>query len=64
MHINDICFCEQDIISVCTAGGQEQQKNCRFYLKSTHKNACMYFVFDSYCGCLEAQRKSAVMADA
>ncbi|CAB1080129.1 hypothetical protein D1AOALGA4SA_7819 [Olavius algarvensis Delta 1 endosymbiont] len=56
MQLNDVCFCKRDIISVCTAGGREQQKNCRFYQQSTHKSACMYFVFESYCDCVDAQR--------
>ncbi len=54
----EVCFCEQDIISVCNAAGREQQKNCRFYQKSSYKNACMYYVFDAYCDCVEAQRNT------
>jgi hypothetical protein len=58
MRIDEVCFCKRDIISVCTAGVKEQQKNCRFYQKSNYKNACMYFVFDTYCDCVEAQRNT------
>jgi hypothetical protein len=46
----------RDIISVCQAGGQEQQKSCHFYQKSSNRNTCMYYVFDAYCDCVEAQR--------
>ncbi len=55
VQIGEVCFCKRDIISVCTADGQEQQKNCRFYQKSSYKNVCMHFVFDTYCDCVEAQ---------
>ena len=58
MQISDVSFCKRDIISVCTAGGGEQQKDCRFYQQSTYKNACMYYVFDAYCDCVDAQRNT------
>jgi hypothetical protein len=58
VQLGEVCFCKRDIISVCAAGGREQQKSCRFYQKSTYKNACMYFVFDAYCDCIEAQRNT------
>jgi hypothetical protein len=62
MRSDKVCFCKGDIISVCTAGVKEQQKNCRFYQKSSYKNACMYFVFDAYCDCVEAQRDTQYAA--
>ena len=62
VQISEVCFCKRDIISVCDAGNREQQKKCRFYQKSSYKNACMYFVFDAYCDCVEAQRKTQCAA--
>jgi hypothetical protein len=62
VRIDEVCFCKRDIISVCTAGVKEQQKNCRFFQESTYKNACMYFVFDAYCDCVEAQRNTQYVA--
>ena len=62
VRIDEVCFCKRDIISVCTAGVKEQQKNCRFFQESTYKNACMYFVFDAYCDCVEAQRNTRYAA--
>jgi len=62
MRIDEVCFCKRDIISVCTAGVKEEQKNCRFFQKSSYKNACMYFVFDAYCDCVEAQRNTQYAA--
>jgi hypothetical protein len=62
MRSDEVCFCKGDIISVCTADVKEQQKNCRFYQKSSYKNACMYFVFDAYCDCVEAQRDTQYAA--
>ena len=61
VQIGEVCFCKRDVISVCTACGREQQKNCRFYQMSTYKNACMYFVFDAYCDCVEAQSNTKVV---
>jgi hypothetical protein len=58
VQIGEVCYCKRDIISVCSAGGQEQQKDCSFYQKSTYKNDCMYFVFESYCDCVDAQRST------
>ena len=62
VRIDEVCFCKRDIISVCTAGVKEQQKNCRFFQESTYRNACMYFVFDAYCDCVEAQRNTQYAA--
>jgi len=42
-------------MSICTATGGSQQKNCIFYKKSTISDRCMHFMFDEYCDCLEAQ---------
>jgi hypothetical protein len=42
-------------MSVCTAENEHQQKYCRFYEKSSYSDKCMYYVFDAYCDCLEAQ---------
>ena len=56
---NEACFCKRDIMSTCTAHNHLQQKNCRFYTKSSSKNKCMYFIFDEYCDCVEAQRSIA-----
>jgi hypothetical protein len=58
VQIGEVCFCKRDIISVCTAGGQKQQENCRFYQPSTFKNNCMHYVFDAYCDSVEAQRNT------
>lgn len=40
---------------VCNASSEEEQKKCRFYQKSSYSDKCMYFIFDKYCDCLEAQ---------
>jgi hypothetical protein len=42
-------------MSICTAADESEQKRCKFYKKSSHSDKCMYFVFDEYCDCLEAQ---------
>jgi hypothetical protein len=55
MQAADLCFCRNDIMSVCTAENERQQKYCRFYEKSSYSDKCMYLVFDEYCDCLEAQ---------
>jgi hypothetical protein len=55
MQNQEACFCQRDLISTCTARGHQQQQDCRFYFKSSHNNRCMYYTFDEYCDCVEAQ---------
>ena len=50
-----INFCKRDMMSICAASNETQQKMCRFYKKSSYTDKCMYFVFGEYCDCLEAQ---------
>jgi hypothetical protein len=52
---DNLCFCRSDFMSICTAAGESEQIRCKFYKKSSHSDKCMYFVFDEYCDCLEAQ---------
>ena len=42
-------------MSICTAASESEQKNCKFYKKSSFTDKCMYFMFDEYCDCLDAQ---------
>jgi len=54
--LNDrLCFCKRDIMSICTAASENEQKNCKFYKKSSFSDRCMHFMFDEYCDCLDAQ---------
>ena len=55
MRKDNLCFCRSDFMSICTAADESEQKRCKFYKKSSHSDKCMYFVFDEYCDCLEAQ---------
>ena len=48
-------FCESDIMSFCTAESKKQQQNCVFFDKSNSASRCMYFVFNKFCDCLNAQ---------
>lgn len=48
-------FCRSAQISVCTAGNAKEQCGCRFYEKASRSERCMYFMFEEYCDCLEAQ---------
>ena len=50
-----LCFCKIDIVSICTAASQSEQKKCKFYKKSSFSDKCMYLMFDQYCDCMEAQ---------
>jgi hypothetical protein len=49
------CFCKRDIMSICTAASESDQKGCKFYKKSSFGDRCMHFIFEEYCDCLEAQ---------
>lgn len=48
-------FCKKDIMPICTAPNTAQQKMCRFFKKASYTDKCMFFVFDKYCDCLQAQ---------
>jgi hypothetical protein len=50
-----VSFCKGGLISICTAASEGEQKNCKFYKKSSFTDRCMHFMFDEYCDCLEAQ---------
>jgi RNA-binding protein YlmH len=50
-----INFCRPEQISTCTAASQKEQAGCHFFEKSRHAERCMYFIFDEYCDCLQAQ---------
>lgn len=51
-------FCKSDLMSVCTACSPKGQRNCWFYVKSSATERCMYFVFDEFCDCPDAQKKA------
>ena len=55
VQVDRLCFCKKELMSICTAGNVDDQKKCRFYQKSSCCDRCMYFIFDKYCDCLEAQ---------
>lgn len=55
MQEQQISYCRQEMMSVCAATGDNQQKLCRFYEKSNASTRCMYYVFEEYCDCLKAQ---------
>ena len=48
-------FCRKEVMSVCTAGNDNRQKECLYYEKAYISEKCMYFVFNEYCDCLRAQ---------
>jgi hypothetical protein len=48
-------FCKSEIMSVCTAERNKEQQDCIFFDKSKNESRCMYFVFNEYCDCLNAQ---------
>jgi hypothetical protein len=55
VQIEKLCFCKIDIVSICTAASESEQKKCKFYKKSSFSDKCMYLMFDEYCDCMEAQ---------
>jgi hypothetical protein len=48
-------LCRTDHMSICMANSHHHQHDCIFYEKAFNANRCMYFVFDEYCDCLNAQ---------
>jgi hypothetical protein len=55
-------FCRSEQMSICTAATQKEQPGCSFYEKARRADRCMYFIFDEYCDCLQAQLNAAVGA--
>jgi hypothetical protein len=55
MSYQEVNFCEQEEMSICTATDKDQQTSCSFYEKSRFAERCMYYIFDEYCDCLKAQ---------
>jgi hypothetical protein len=51
----EINFCKTQHMSICSADSRLHQEDCSFYEKSINANRCMYFVFEEYCDCLNAQ---------
>jgi hypothetical protein len=41
-----LCFCKKDIMSICTADSENEQKKCKFHKKSSFPDKCMYSMFD------------------
>ena len=52
---SSISYCKKDVMSICTADSRKNQEECRYYEKARQAERCMYFVFDEYCDCLNAQ---------
>jgi len=50
-----INLCKKGAMSVCSANNEEDQEKCTFYKKASQENRCMYFIFDEFCDCMEAQ---------
>jgi hypothetical protein len=55
VQVGKLCFCKKGAMSVCTAGSVDEQRKCQYYQKSSYSDKCMYFTFNKYCDCLEAQ---------
>ena len=64
MENSETSFCKRDLMSVCTACSQDQQKECAFFQKATSADRCMYFVFNEFCGNLAAQSQALKAATA
>lgn len=55
MSCSETNYCKKEKMSICTAEDPKQQEKCSFFEKSSHQHRCMYFIFDEYCDCLNAQ---------
>ncbi len=59
-------FCVPGVMSRCSAGTVwHDQKRCKYAVKSTVHNRCMYFIeaIGGHCDCVEAQRELRNVAD-
>ena len=60
-YLESVNFCIPGTMSRCGAGKSwAQQKKCKFAIKSTVSDRCMYYMESIYghCDCLEAQMDS------
>jgi hypothetical protein len=48
-------FCKSEMMSVCKADSKKQQQDCVFFERANNAGRCMYFVFNEFCDCLNAQ---------
>ena len=64
MENSETSFCKHDLMSVCTACSQDEQKMCTFFQKASSADRCMYFVFDEFCSSLAAQCQAWKVASA
>ena len=48
-------MCKLDLMSLCIANNKKDQSNCSFYEKSQNASRCMYFIFEEFCDCVQAQ---------
>jgi hypothetical protein len=57
-------FCLTDIISTCTCPGLKKvwadHIGCKYSIKSSKADRCMYFVQGKFCDCLEAQKAAGI----
>jgi hypothetical protein len=53
-------FCIQEVMSMCGVVGEKwkDHKACKFSIKATNANRCMFRVMDDICDCLKAQLDS------
>jgi len=57
-------FCISGILSKCSAGTSwDEQKICKYAIKSDLSNKCMYFIgsMDGHCDCIYAQKDAMRM---
>ena len=57
-------YCIPDILSKCSAGTSwNEQKICKYAIKSDYSNKCMYFIesIDGHCDCMDAQKDALRM---
>ena len=58
MPNTQVSYCKSELMSICTACSNEQQKLCLFYQKASLADRCMYRVFNEYCDCIDAQKQA------
>ena len=59
-------YCIPGILSICGAGPiWDEQRICRFAVKSDFANKCMYYnaLMDRHCDCLDAQKDAVTILE-
>jgi hypothetical protein len=66
LNLRPVNYCKTGLLSKCGAGSKwEDQRVCRFAIKSSFSPKCMYYneSMDGHCDCLDAQKDALIIVE-